>query len=47
MTHFVIIAFRYNVTLFLVFYYFITVLVLMFAVPVSIILDIVFTSYIQ
>jgi len=36
MTHFVIIAFHYNVTLFLVFYYFITMLVLMFAVPVSI-----------
>jgi len=47
MMHFVIIAFRYNVTFFLVFYYFITVLVLMSAVPVSIILDIVFTSYVQ
>jgi len=33
--------------LFLVFYYFITVLVLMFVVPVSIILDIVFIGYIQ
>jgi len=45
MTHFVIIAFRYNVTLFLVFYYFITVLILMFSVPFSLTLDIVYQLY--
>jgi len=38
MTHFVINAFRYNVTLFSVFYYFITVLVICSRVPSLLIL---------